>query len=198
MGLLQLNRHRWRSPHTGGQLLWTVDYHRWVHTVYISAESAPTMAQSPPQTSRHGGQFHSDLRLVGPLADPLVVLVDPHRCRVGRAVHPLAPDLVEGAVLISSAFLLMRSSSTRAPYWVKGLNFACHKTGVLWQGRVEKNPILTYIIVYACNIRQYTSKGSFLWAESNKSRRVQGLNFRVVKTPVFTTRQLRSYSVALS
>ena len=26
--------------------------------------------------------------------------------------------------------------STRAPYWIKGLNFACHKTGVLWQGRV--------------------------------------------------------------
>ena len=29
------------------------------------------------------------------------------------------------------------------------------------EGR-EKNPILTYIIVYAYNIRQYTSKGSFL------------------------------------
>ena len=25
-----------------------------------------------------------------------------------------------------------------------------------------KNPLLKYIIVYACNIRQYTSKGSFL------------------------------------
>ena len=24
--------------------------------------------------------------------------------------------------------------STRAPYWIKGLNFACHKTRVLWQG----------------------------------------------------------------
>ena len=29
-----------------------------------------------------------------------------------------------------------RLYTTRAPYWVKGLNFACHKTGVLWQGRV--------------------------------------------------------------
>ena len=31
-----------------------------------------------------------------------------------------------------------RLYTTRAPYWVKGLNFACHKTGVLWQGRVCK------------------------------------------------------------
>ena len=28
---------------------------------------------------------------------------------------------------------------------------------------LEKTPILTYIIVYACNTRQYTSKGSFLF-----------------------------------
>ena len=27
--------------------------------------------------------------------------------------------------------LITHQYATRAPYWIKGLNFACHKTGVL-------------------------------------------------------------------
>ena len=38
-------------------------------------------------------------------------------------------------------------------------------------GGLIKNPILTYIIVYACNIRQYTSKGSFLEATAARPPR---------------------------